>query len=380
MGKPKAPAPPDYAAAATAQGTANENAAIAQNFLNQANQVGPYGSMNYTYDYGHGFTLPDGTVIPSATATTTLSPAQQKLLDQQTALSTALNDTAMKGVGYVDKITGKPLDISKSPALQSDGGQVYKTPSIDDFNSTRDKVTNAFMARLQPQMDQQSNALRSQMASQGIELGSKAYGDATFNLDRSQNDQRTSALLAGDTASQNLWQNALAAGQTTFNQGLANDQFANQARNQSIQEGEFLRTEPLNVLNALRTGNQTTLPQFGNVSGGAGIQAAPVYQAANDQYGAAQSAYQNKMAGYSSLLSGLGSIGGAAVMASDRRLKTDVREFAQLSNGLKVYSWLYRWGVRGVGFMADEVARIMPKLLGPEIAGYQTVNYGALNG
>lgn len=314
MGKPKAPAPPDYAAAATAQGAANENSAVASNFLNQANQSGPYGSLKYSYDYANGLKLPDGTVIPSSTATTTLAPDQQKLLDQQTAMSQALNSTAMKGIGYVDQITGKPLDISGAPALQSDGGKVYQAPSTDAFNSTRDQVTNAMMQRLQPQMDQQSNALRSQMASQGIELGSKAYSDAQANLGQTQNDQRTSALLAGDTASQNMWQNALAAGQTQFNQGLANDQFANQARNQSIQEGEFMRTEPLNVLNALRTGNSVNLPTFGNVSGGAGIQAAPVYQATQDQGAAAQQAYQNKMAGYSGLMSGLGSIGGAAMM------------------------------------------------------------------
>jgi hypothetical protein len=41
MSKPKAPPPPDYAAAATAQGAANTNSAIATNFLNQADQIGP---------------------------------------------------------------------------------------------------------------------------------------------------------------------------------------------------------------------------------------------------------------------------------------------------------------------------------------------------
>jgi hypothetical protein len=50
MSKPQAPAPPDYAAAATAQGQANENSALATNYLNQVNQVGPYGSLTYNYN------------------------------------------------------------------------------------------------------------------------------------------------------------------------------------------------------------------------------------------------------------------------------------------------------------------------------------------
>ena len=91
MGKPKAPATPDYAAAAKEQGTANVNAAIATNYLNQANQVGPDGSLTYTYSKpgsGLGYTTSEGQYIPQVTATTTLSPGQQKLYDQNNLIST----------------------------------------------------------------------------------------------------------------------------------------------------------------------------------------------------------------------------------------------------------------------------------------------------
>src|SRR4051812_4145485 len=115
MGKPKAPPPPDYAAAATAQGQANTSSAIATNFLNQANQVGPDGSLTYSYDSQHGHTLPDGTVIPQTTATTTLSPEQQKLHDQQIGISTQLNDLAASGIGYVGDAAAHPIDQSALP-------------------------------------------------------------------------------------------------------------------------------------------------------------------------------------------------------------------------------------------------------------------------
>ena len=50
MGKPKAPKPPDYVGAAKAQGEADFNSTLATNYLNQPNQVGPDGSLIFSYD------------------------------------------------------------------------------------------------------------------------------------------------------------------------------------------------------------------------------------------------------------------------------------------------------------------------------------------
>lgn len=71
----------------------------------------------------------------------------------------------------------------------------------------------------------------------------------------------------------------------------------------------------------------------------------------------------------------IGSMIGAAA-ASDRRLKKDIVQLGELSNGLKVYSFKYI-NDEGpfVGVMADEVKELMPEALGPVIDGYMTVNY-----
>lgn len=367
MGKPKAPAAPDYAAAAAAQGDANVNAAISTNFLNQANQVNPYGSLNYSYDQQGGYTLPNGTVIPRTTVTTTLSPEQQKLYDQNTQMSTSLNDLALKGIGYVDQASSNPIDQSTLPSLKSGlaaptfDGNLDRTqfqnsydfagasaaPQIGDFAGQRDKITEAMMQRLQPYLNKQREMENTRMANQGITMGSEAWKWDQDTLNRGENDQRIAALLAGDTAQQNLFSNAmnlrnqgtqeaiaqgnifnqaaegnfaqgLAAGnfsnqakEATFNTGLASNQFQNQARSQAIQEADYFKNQPLNMLNALRSGNQTTMPQFGNVTAGSSIGAAPVYAAANDQYSAAMEAYKAKMASYSGMLSGITGIGTA---------------------------------------------------------------------
>ena len=72
-------------------------------------------------------------------------------------------------------------------------------------------------------------------------------------------------------------------------------------------------------------------------------------------------------------------IGGIASIFSDRRLKRDIERVGEFSDGLGIYAYRYVMGVKRVlGVMADEVAKLRPWALGPERAGYATVNYGAL--
>jgi len=81
--------------------------------------------------------------------------------------------------------------------------------------------------------------------------------------------------------------------------------------------------------------------------------------------------------------SGLGSIastvGGIASIFSDRRLKHKIRKVGEFADGLGIYIFSYLGSKQRLkGVMADEVAELRPWALGPRIAGYATVNYGAL--
>ena len=72
-------------------------------------------------------------------------------------------------------------------------------------------------------------------------------------------------------------------------------------------------------------------------------------------------------------------VGGIASIFSDRRLKEDIVKVGEMPDGLGVYRFRYIGGVkRFVGVMADEVARLRPWALGPTLAGFRTVNMGAL--
>lgn len=72
-------------------------------------------------------------------------------------------------------------------------------------------------------------------------------------------------------------------------------------------------------------------------------------------------------------------LGGIASIFSDRRLKRDIERVGEFPDGLGIYAYRYVMGAKRVlGVMADEVAKLRPWALGPERAGYATVNYGAL--
>ena len=83
-----------------------------------------------------------------------------------------------------------------------------------------------------------------------------------------------------------------------------------------------------------------------------------------------------------------GQLGGAAIMASDAALKTNIEKVGEYPDGLGIYEWDYL-PIEGQiadfmpegrqrGVMADEVADLRPWALGPVIDGYATVNYEVL--
>jgi hypothetical protein len=74
-----------------------------------------------------------------------------------------------------------------------------------------------------------------QMANQGIPLGSEAYENAKRMFDQRQNDKLVSSIIQGTQT------------------GL-------QARGQGFSEQAYQRNEPINTLNAVRSGSQVTNP------------------------------------------------------------------------------------------------------------------------
>ena len=214
FGEPETPATPDYRSAAEATAKGNLDAARAAIAANRVNQVTPYGSLNYA------ITGADPYGNPTWTATSSLSPDQQELYNYDIASSKGLGQLQQKGLNYVSNMLDKPFDTSGLASTGINAGE---------------QMSESIMRRLQPQLQQETKSFDAQMANQGIPVGSEAYSNAKRMFDQRQNDRLTSAIVQGtDTGMR--------------------------ARGQGFSELAYQRNEPINTLNAVRSGSQVTNP------------------------------------------------------------------------------------------------------------------------
>jgi hypothetical protein len=290
FGKPTQAATPDYTGAAQQTAQGNIDAARLATAANRVNQVTPYGSLNYE------ITGSDPYGNPTWTATTKLSKDQQDLYNYDIATSKGLGKLQQKGLNYVSGMIDQPFSTSSLAGLRSD---------IDPSKTGMagwDRATDLVMQRLQPQLQQEQKSFDAQMANQGIPVGSEAYENAKRSFDQRQNDRLTSASLGGASLQNQL-----------FGQEVSAANLANQARSQGFQELAYQRNEPINTLNAVRSGSQVTnpnsfyvnAPQQATTAGADYMSAAQATGNANQANANAQNAYQN------ALMSGFFKLGGS---------------------------------------------------------------------
>lgn len=155
---------------------------------------------------------------------------------------------------------------------------------------------------------------------------------------------------------------------------------ARQIQNADIQQalslfglGEQIKTAPYQT-SANILGYGTGLAGLLNSNIGYGMQAGQATQAGN--IANAQNAMQSE-ANSKGLLGGLAQAG-ATYAASDRRLKTNIKEIGQYKNGLTKYSWTYLWGQDSEGVMADEAEKVIPDAVITMPNGYKAVNYALI--
>lgn len=266
------PPAPDYTGAAIATAAGNADAARIAAKANRVSQYTPYGSITYT--------RPDPNDPDIWRSDVTLSPTQQQLLDSQNQISLGLGDTMNKGLGYVQNTLDNPFDVSKLPDLPV-------TPDV----AGREEVTAALLERQQPTFQRNRAQKESDLLMRGFNPGTEGWNAAQDDLNRQENDARLAAIMAGGTEQSRLF-------------GLGQS-----ARERALQEESFLRNEPLNTLNAVRTGAQVTNPTFGATPNQATTQGADMLGAANQQYGAQLSAYNADQASKNNMVNGLFSLG-----------------------------------------------------------------------
>lgn len=397
MSKPKAPKAPSPQETAAAQTGTNVSTAIANNAMGQINQVTPDGSLTYSNSGTHQWRDP-GTGqmynVPQYTATTTLSPEAQAIRDQTNAADLSLSKLAAEQSSRAGELLNKPMGLDSLPpgadrsgATTAQYGQSLNAPQYsqsgtaipqlndtaglatgyqNDFSGDKKQVVDALMGQIDERRGVDMEKLRSQLANQGVGIGTEQYSRAMDDFQRSQDAARTQALLAGgqeqsrltglsrdeamfgnsskqqefsNTTNNRMALYGLGEDQRRYgdsmkqqsfaDQGLiqgredaiANNQFGQQqqlydatdnARTRSMQEQFALRNQPINEITALLSGSQVSTPQFGI--------AQSAQMPTTDIAGITQQGYANQMAQYQAkqqqqqaMMGGLFNLGASAL-------------------------------------------------------------------
>lgn len=333
-----APAAPDPAATAAAQGQANKEAVYESAKVNQINEVNPFGTLTYTGEIGS----------PDRTRTTELTDVGQRLFDTQQEITGTLGDYAKTRAGQLPTDQFSFDEFGDLPTINND----YRTQVADDMFS-----------RLNPQIDRRRSAVETQLANQGITRGSEAWNSAMDDLSREENDLRLAISgMSGDEMSR------------LYNMQLA-------GRQQGLNEYQTERAAPINELAAALQGSPAIgTPNFAPNAqyqiGAPDIAGLTLgnYNAQAQQAAAGQAASSSLFGN----VIGAGGTLGAAYLLSDSRLKRDIRKIGKLRNGINVYLFRYKWSdVPTIGVMAQEVLGIIPEAV-TKVGAYLAVDYAKL--
>ena len=402
------PPPPDPREVASAQTGQNVGTAIANTLMGQVDQVGPDGSL--TYDQTGSFQWRDPSsgqvhTIPRFTATTTLSEDAQQLRDANNRGNIALSNLGADQAERVGDILADPFDpnsITPARADRSGAAPITYDPSVaaptlsrdtrslpglsspgdslnletgyqSDFSGERQQVIDALMGQLNDQRGKDLESLRSDLYNRGVREGSEAYSRAMEDFDRSVDDRRLSAILAGGQEHSRLTNLArdeaafgndatsrmyfadedarrygdamdlslfgLGTDQLNFNNLTDQTDFNNrrsvQARDDGVLEANWdqqnqiwdatdrsradaldeayaARTHPINEITALLSGSQVATPRF--------AMAQPDRMPTTDVAGITQQGYQNEFAAWNAqqqremaMMGGLFGLAGAGV-------------------------------------------------------------------
>jgi len=299
--QPPPPTPPDPFATAQAQQGYNINAAIAQNQLNNTNQITPYGQIHYTQTGGGlvgatpaqaatpatggywngqawiptggspGHPATEGQFVPQYTATTTLNPKLQGIVN--TTMGNAQTNANLEGklLGNAQQTLTHPLDLS--------------------WGALQNNIYGLERNTLDPYWKQQQELEDQKLANQGLTPGSQGWGYDQTQFGLNKSNAYTDAML--------------------------------KAQGQAASDITAQYNSPLNVLSALRSGSQVSQPGVGQPASTAQgqIGAAPYASVAQGNYAigsqnfnaaqdATQKQYQAQQSQQNQLLGGLFGLGG----------------------------------------------------------------------
>lgn len=226
----------------------------------------------------------------------------------------------------------------------------------------QDELYGRTASRLQNQMRSSQGARGVQMSPHGAGLENQGMSD--FNIDWENQQLQRQATASGAAAQ--LW----GQGGEAIQGGMQLSQSVPQ--NIATYAG-MLQQLGMNAYSPQMWAGQ----QYGNMF-------AQGSQAQSGAYANQLKAHEINQTADNAFWGGIGQLGGqlgsAAIQASDRRLKTNVRKIGEDPRGWGVYSFNYLWDlmVENIGYMADEVILVRPDAVITDPTGIQLIDYSLL--
>jgi hypothetical protein len=293
------PKPPDYVGQAETQGQYNIKAAQEQARLNNVNTNNPYGSTKFTEDpRTHQWT-----------SNTTLNDGQQSLLDTQQANQLTGNNLAANALTKYGQQAGQgvntsgynPRTTSVAPSSfqtqpQSAGVQttsldtgslaprqsanyqgsldlngLASLPGVNDYSADRQKVEDTIYGmqakKLDPQYQQQEDAMRTRLLNSGVREGSQAWNQQWNDFNQSRTaaygDARDRSILDAGQEQSRMLNDALGIRNQQFGERSTAGNFANNASQLTNTQGLSARDQDYGeMLNSANFGNSASAQQL----------------------------------------------------------------------------------------------------------------------
>lgn len=331
------------------------------------------------------------------------SPAYNRAMDnqarQQAEAYQAARDAAILAGGAEDtRIGNQNLNVAQF-ANATRGQQLAENHTIAGFNNNNlDKTFEQKMAAAGFNRESSQMSFQNQMALKGFNNNAgtidfqqqlqSATANNGANLANAQFKAGNDLATAGFNNAQDLSEMSARnnARSQFFGEQQAMTTANNTLHNNAVTEALMLRQLPMNEANALRTGNQVGTPAFQQYGGAGQVQAGDYQGAVQNQYNAALAANNANNAGISNTWNGLTGLATAGInnikpltaLFSDRRLKTQIKRVGTHTLGIGFYEWVYIWGEKARGVMAQEVLTVKPEAVITMPNGFYAVDYKVL--
>jgi hypothetical protein len=378
---PKPPAAPDYAGAAEAQGAANVETARLEGRMNRPDVYSPYDITQVT-DLGGDRFRQDYT----------LRPEYEAQRQKQVGITDKYLDTAGNYLSGLPQDAFSLANLSAQPGLidRSNFAAIPTMGNIDDY-ATRVETAyyNRALNRIQPQQQQEIVDLQTRLINAGIPEGTVAYNNALSELRLVHQDALRDLAQQSIREGQALADAQLgrATGLRSFQTSDALSGVAERERIRDRQVSDYLlgRTQPLAEIATLA--GQAPPPPAVATTGldvpATSIAPPPIFAAAQQQGAYDTNVYGSNIAGYGAKMKAIGDIGatvGPALVASDIRLKKNIKYKSKSKSGLNIYEYEYNWSPqRYTGVVAQEVKKVKPSAVSENIFGHMMVDYSQLD-